>query len=206
MKKPSYDQLKDLYKRKGFPFNDVGRYHANIFGFRAGGNKGVDEFNDLIGVAYRDDFDDKLSLGFIGTTDPGLYWLDGKAAGNAKGTFILQPGFYKGCWKLGQHHVGKPDAYTALVQAANGVFKGWRDNDKDGNLDFSGEIYTDVQGLNLHTTSFKQPVKKVGPYSAACQVVQDDLDYWQLIHVVKKASEVWGDLFDYALFEEADLG
>ena len=121
--------------------------------------------------------------------------------GNANGTFILKPGQYKGALKLGKHK----GRYDALVQSEKAKFVGWRDNNADRLLTMLGQLYTDVTGLNLHTTSFINEIEKIGAYSAGCQVIQDDKEFLIFMEIIKKSAELYGDHFTYTLFEEFDL-
>ena len=194
----TYDNLKSLYAQKDYAFFDTGSYNLNLFGIRSELGE-VDEFNDIIGMAFRNDFGDEQVVCFKATTDPGLYWLKNKM-GNINGTAILCPGQYRQCWDLGFHK-----GYQALQQSPVAKFKVWRDNDADGDLDESGTLYADVSGLNCHTTSFKNDVEKVGRYSAGCQVIQDDLDFHQFMSIIKKSANKYGSRFSYTLFRETDF-
>jgi prefoldin subunit 5 len=137
----TYKEIQALYAKHGFPF-ECDPYKPNIYGRRSADLVTVDKFNDIRGMAYLDSFGNEMNIELACTTKPGLAFL-GKTMGNPNGTGILIPGFYKDCWKLGVHNDGKPTAHRAFVQVADGVFKVWRDNDKDGHLDFSGKVYTD---------------------------------------------------------------
>lgn len=192
----TYYDIKSLYKRYAYPFFE-GPYNVNVFGIRNESLE-VDEFNDVIGVAYQDQRGNLQCLTFEGTTKPGLYYLKNKL-GNINGTFILQPGHYKQCWVLG-HHKGR---YEALVQSDRAEFIGWRDNDSDGEFDYTGNLYDDVTGLNLHTTSFKSEIEKVGPYSAGCIVCKDDMEFKILLSVIKKSIELYGDYISFSLFQQS---
>ncbi len=150
-------------------------------------------------MAYLDDFGNETLLLFKATTKPGLHWLK-NSLGNINGTAILIPGQYRSCWKLGYHK-----GYKALQQNGEGIFKVWRDNDSDGELDINGPVYEDVQGLNGHTTSFKNEIEKVGAYSAGCQVIQDDLDFNIFLSVISKSASKYGDTFSYTLLDEDDF-
>lgn len=191
----SYNKLKNIVESKSYAFFDKGSFNINIFGIRSNDLK-INEFNDYMGVAYRDDFNNTNIQIFKATTKPGLYWLKNKL-GNINGTAILIPGQYKSCWKLGYHK-----GYQALVQNGIGIFKVWRDNDADGELDINGQIYKDVSGLNGHTTSFKNDIDMVGAYSAGCQVIQDDLDFNIFLSVIKKSTNNYGNTFSYTLLEQ----
>lgn len=193
----SYDFIKSMYRQHGYEFLE-GQFQNNPFAFRSADLKSVNLYNDIIGHAFKDEFGNGVALAFRGTTKPGLYWLKNKLGG-VKGTFILAPGFYPGAFKLGQHHVGKPNAYDAYVQAKSGLFIGWRDNDSDGEFDMVGPpTYTDVVGLNQHHGNDGE---LVGPYSAACQVIQEDKEHFIGVAVGKRHIELYPNSFNYALFQ-----
>lgn len=190
--KLTYEQVQNLYKKHGYKFYDSGAYNVNLFGIRAG-YKTVDEFDDFLGIAFRDESGNPNVIIAKATTKPGLYWLK-KKMGNENGTFILAPGYYPHCWQIGEHK-----GYPALVQKGS-PFVGWRDADQDGEFDICGETYTDVTGLNCHTTSFMSEVEKVGPYSAGCQVRENDIDHMIMMQIVRRSCELYGNSFSYALF------
>jgi len=194
----NYQSISDVYGKLNYPFY-TSEFNVNIFGIR-NPEKQVDEFNDILGIAYIDSFGRPMVIVSPGTTKPGIYYLNNKL-GNVKGTFILKEGYYKSCWKRGLH-TGK---YDALVQSPKSTFEGWRDNDSDGKLDMSGALYKDVTGLNYHTTSFINDKEKVGAYSAGCQVDQDDLDYIPKRAIIYKSMEIYGDYVSYALFNLKDF-
>lgn len=189
VKRPvTYDYIKELFLAHNYPFleNEI-----LPFGIRSKDTT-VDKWNDTLGIVYPD----KQILAYSGTTDPGASPLARTEGVNPKGIFILQPGFYKNCWHKGKHK-GK---YDALVQFGYGIFKGWRDNDKDGKLDFSGPTQANVTGLNFHTTRWDKQVMHVGEFSHACQVVEVAKEYDTIMSDVVFKSEQ--SLFSYALFQE----
>lgn len=198
--KLDYDFIRSMYAAKAYRFYDSGAYNINIFGIRNKDISVVNEFNDLIGVAYLDEFLNKQCLVFQGTTKPGLTYLKDKL-GNAEGTAILCEGQYPKCWIIGKHNIGKEYEHEAYVQAGPGVFKTWRDKNSDGKFDFSGPIYTDVQGLNGHTTR-DFDINNVGGFSAACQVVQDDKEHSVWLAVGKRSAELYVNMFTYTLFRQ----
>ncbi len=191
----AYSDIKRKYEEKGHQFF-TGKYAINLFGIRQG-YETVDEFNDILGMAFNDAFGNEVVLYHEGTTKPGYYWLKTKK-GNSSGTAILQPGQYLNCWELGKHN-GK---YDALRQKGM-PFKVWRDGDSDGHLDVNGPTFTDVTGLNMHTTSFKTNIARVGAYSAGCQVRQHDEDHIVTMKILAKAFEIWKNpVFSYTLFDD----
>ena len=193
-----YSLLKNTIESKGYVFFDDRAYNINIFGIRSS-DLIVNEFNDYMGIAYRDDFNNPVLQLFKATTKPGLYWLKNKL-GNVNGTAILIPGQYRGCWRLGYHR-----SYEAMEQKGLGIFKVWRDNDSDGHLDTNRPVYDNVRGLNGHTTSFNSDIDKVGAYSAGCQVIQDDLDFKIFLSIIKKSANYYGNAFSYTLLEQKDF-
>lgn len=192
-----YSEVKALFECLGHQFFDAGAYNVNLFGIRRGLDR-VDEFNDILGVAFRDDQGNPICLEHKGTTKPGLYWLKNRK-GNINGTAILQPDQYPGCWMMGDHK-----EYEALVQKGM-PFKVWRDGDEDGELDIDGQTFDDVTGLNMHTTSFINEIDRVGAYSAGCQVRQKDEDHRMVMEVIKRSASIWGNSFTYTLIDQNEL-
>ncbi|GEM_PF-1126126 len=191
----NYQELKFAMEKRGYAFFDRGEYNLNLFGIRSAAGL-VNEFNDWLGVAYRDEWGNEQLQLFAGTTKPGGYYLK-QGMLNAKGTAILIPGQYRGVWKLGRHK-----SYEALEQLSSANFKVWRDHDKDGQFDYEGPVYSDVSGLNLHTASFAKVSAKVGAYSAGCMVIQDPLDFKRLLLLVRKALRYYPNRFSFTLIEE----
>ena len=189
----TYKTIKELSELNNYPFF-TGKYDVNIFGLR-NQTKVVNLFNDIIGIAYQDENLNPCIKFYHGTTKPGLKYL-GKNLMNSQGTFILAPGFYKKCWIIGTHQ----NKYKALIQNGS-PFIGYRDSNKNNNLDLEGKLYTNVAGLNLHTTSFLTDTQKVNSWSAGCQVIQDDKDYLEFFEIIEKASELYGNTFSYKLFQ-----
>ena len=191
-----YSEVKAMFECLGHRFYDSGYFNVNLFGIRR--KTKVDEFDDILGIAYRDDFGNGIVLEHKGTTDPGKYWLETKM-GNVQGTAILIPGHYPRCWQIGDHK-----GYPALVQKGM-PFKVWRDNDQDGDLDFGGKEYKDVTGLNMHTTSFLSEIEKVGAYSAGCQVRQKDEDHRMVMEILQVSALLHGNSFSYTLIDQNEL-
>lgn len=194
----NYDQLKQVFEAKGYSFFNTDSYNVNVFGIRANAQL-ADEFNDRIGIAFKDDFGTKHLVSYKATTDPGYFWLKNQL-GNINGTAILRPGQYRKSWQLGTHR-----GYEALQQSSYAKFKVWRDNNANGILDESGRVYEDVKGLNCHTTSFIRDIDRVGKYSAGCQVIQDDLDFMIFLSIIKKSANIYGNYFTYTLLRENDI-
>jgi hypothetical protein len=200
MKGVDFSTLFKLYNKMGYPFYDTGRFNVNLCAFRNDDPNVVDQFNDMACLTYIDDFGRPNALAIKMTTKPGAYWL-GDKMGNANGTFVLAEGYYKNGFKQGKHK----GQYDCLVQNGSGIFKGHRDNNKDGIVDYDGPLYEDVTGLNFHTTSFLNDKEKVGAYSAGCQVSQDDKDHLLFMAILFKSIEIYGNKISYALFNTKDF-
>lgn len=157
------EKFEQVAKRNGIEVYRDGR--LNFWGIRTPQG----EFNDFFKVWY---YDGKKIVDlplFKGTTEPGKSWLQ-NVLGNPKGTAVLiHNRQYKDCWMIGKHK-GK---YEALVQSDKSKFTVWRDNNKDGDADYSAEEYYDVGGLNFHSTKLGYSSNWIGNFSAGCQVAWD---------------------------------
>ena len=156
-------------------------YDLNIWGVRTN-DATVNKFNDYLGVTYRDENGVWHTECWIGTTDPGAYWLDNP--GNVNGTAILCPGQYRSTYMIDLHG-GK---YEALCQRAGEVTV-WRDNDRDGQLDFSGPTYSGYFGINLHHASYTGTSTQVDKWSAGCQVIANIDDFNRFMTIVKRQTQ-----------------
>jgi hypothetical protein len=183
-----YDTIKALYDQHGYPLHDG----INPFAIR--NNLWLpDKFNDVIGIVSAGKV-----IAFSGTTKPGLSPLKREDV-HKDGVFILAPGFYEHCWHKGLHK-GK---YKALVQFGSGIFRGWRDNDKDGQFDIDGAVWTNVTGLNYHTTRWDFQVQRVGDFSEGCQVQEVATEYDEVM--IKTIWESEQSIFNYALFNPSQV-
>lgn len=196
--KLTYDQIKDQIKSKGYSFFESGPYDVNLYGIRNRSTQ-VDEWNDVLGVAFTDNIGNKHNLMHPGSTKPGLYWLK-KKMGNMNGTAILIPDQYRACWMIDEHK-----GYEALKQKGSEIFKVWRDADKDGQFDYNGPLHRDVTGLNMHAGPMISEPNKVGAYSAGCQVRAEDLEHFMVMQILKISCKLYGNSFSYTLLEERDF-
>lgn len=147
-------------------------------------------FDDWVCVFWMDQ--GKWSFeAFKATTDPGRYWL--LNPGRINGTAILYPGQY-----LSSHKIGLHTGYRALTQ--NTTLKVWRDKDKDLVLDYTGTIYTDVAGLNIHHAGTASTL--VEKWSAGCIVIANITDWKKFESIFVKSSEIYGDTFSLTLLEK----
>lgn len=190
----TYANLQAAVTAMGYAFFDRGDYNLNLIGIRTDDNRS-ELFNDWLVVAFRQNDHEQLWL-FPMTTDPGTYWR--KHPMNAKGTAILAPGQYRGCWELGLHK----GEYEALVQ--RGPMTVWRDNDRNATLDL-GPADDGHHGINLHKAGrLTDTDSKVGRWSAGCQVLPRTDDFALLMSLVKQAAKRYGPRFTYTLLTEAE--
>ena len=100
---------------------------------------------------------------------------------NAKGTAILVPGQYRGCWAIGKHN-GK---YKALVQIK--PVKVYRDGNKDMIYDLLPETINEgLFGINIHRSNEAITRNTVDMYSAGCQVFNNPNDFKNFIAICEK--------------------
>lgn len=197
----SYQQIKRKYEQHGYTFFEEGSYNLNIFGIRSKTSHS-NEFDDYIGVCYKDESGVEKADVFPATTDPGKYWLINPMVSG--GTAILIPGQYKGAYKLGYHK-----NYQALEQKSPMWYV--RDNNRDAVIDkslyqnplirrqkaFKANIKT-----NIHRASKYRIVQLVERYSAGCQVIQDPKQFDRLIYLCKRQIDIHkSNSFTYTLFE-----
>lgn len=192
--------LSIILRRKGYSYFTKGYYNLNIIGIRKNNNNVItNKYDDILVVIYRTRNGLKTVYYNI-TTEPGDYYMR-KKLGNPKGTAILVPGQYRGCWKLGKHK----GEYEALVQAK--PVKVYRDGNKDNVYDmFPQTINEGLFGINIHRSNEGFTRQTVDMYSAGCQVFADPKDFDKFIDLCKKQEVLYGNSFTYTLLDEKDLG
>ena len=192
--------LSIILRRKGYSYFTKGYYNLNIIGIRKNNNNVItNKYDDILAVMYRTRNGLKTVYYNI-TTEPGDYYMR-KKLGNPKGTAILVPGQYRGCWKLGKHK----GEYEALVQAK--PVKVYRDGNKDNVYDmFPQTINEGLFGINIHRSNEGFTRQTVDMYSAGCQVFADPKDFDKFIDLCKKQEVLYGNSFTYTLLDERDLG
>jgi hypothetical protein len=187
------ERLKSIFQSKNYQWNPK----LNLIGVRTN-DQTPDKFNDYFCLVV----DDKIVGTFECTTDPGVYWL--KNPGRINGTAILPPGQYVDSWTIGTHKT-----YQALVQCK--TLPTWRDANKNEIVDYSGHVYNDVQGLNIHrghetwlskTSKYLLGVIKIDKYSAACQVLAFKDNFDMLIACCLGSKKKY---FTYTLIVENDF-
>lgn len=193
----TYGAIREAYLRKEYKFFYNGEFNLNIFGIRAK-NGQPNKFDDIIGLAYLDEFGKDVVKLYKATTDPGRYYLLNPI--NINGTAILAEGQYRGAFKLGLHK----SEYAALVQVKE--LKVYRDRNRDANLDLDKDhIEEGIFGINIHRASMFETKEEVGKWSAGCQVIQSTTDFKEFIEICKKQNSRYGNSFTYTLFNEGDF-
>ena len=192
---PTYKQLQELCKRKGYRWFTK-PYDLNFIGIRSA-NKTANAFDDTIAVAYVDSNIIPRVFCAPFTCDPGLDYL--LTPMNPKGAAIIPEGQYLGLWQLGKHK-----GYTALVQRKPIQVK--RDNDKDNLIEGELSAVAEIAGLNFHRALENDIVRTVGKFSAGCQVVQIPEDFNYIISLVNlQIRYVKSAIVSYTLISEAEL-
>lgn len=194
MNKPSIEQLKKAFVKKGYDLRK-GEYELNIIGIRNNNSK-PNSFDDLICVLFTDEYGDDTLLSFPATTDPGTYWLEHPMC--ADGCAIMQEGHYKDVYKVGLHK-----DYKALQQIGNIHYV--RDNNKDNVLDFdAAKKVVGNFATNIHHADAWEKSVQVDKWSAGCQVIQKD--WHEFIELCEKSRLITEtNLFDYTLLNANDL-
>lgn len=193
-----YENIMNIFDRKGYNFFDGDKsFNINIFGIRM--KTDADDFDDYIGIAFRDGNLKQIVEIWPATTDPGRYWLNHPL--NKKGTFIMVPGQYPGLWRIGKHQW----KYTALIQKGN--VKGFRDNDMDNEHDLDPSTIEEGKyfGINCHRSNPKSESYIINKWSAGCQVFKKVGDFNKLMPIVHKSSKKYGNSFTYTLLEQSDF-
>ena len=194
-----YD-FEKLFKRKGYAYFTNGRYNLNIIGVRrkVHDNEITDKFDDYLVLIYKTQNREVRRLYSI-TTEPGYYYMV-KQLLNKKGTAILVPGQYRGCWQIGKHK-GK---YKALVQVK--PVKVYRDANKDKVYNMNPKtIDTGVFGINIHRSKEFGSSDKIDRWSAGCQVFKIAEEFKSFMKICEEQSKLYGNSFTYTLINEEDM-
>lgn len=195
----NYD-FSSLFSKKGYAYFTKGAYNLNIIGVRSDNNNKVTNlYDDYLIVIYNTPQGDEHRQIYNITTEPGAYYMAKKLM-NPKGTAILVPGQYRGCWQIGQHR-GK---YKALCQKK--PIKVYRDGNKDMIYDLDPKtIDTGLFGVNIHRSDQNWTRTTIDQYSAGCQVFNSNSDFQAFIRLCDKQKAIYGNSFTYTLINEQDL-
>ena len=195
-----YADYEKVFREKGYSYFTRGAYNLNIIGIRSDNkNKVTNLFDDVLAVVYKTNTGKWNRQIYKITTEPGLYYMI-KQQLNPKGTAILVPGQYRGCWELGKHQ-GK---YKALVQKK--AVKVYRDNNRDEIYNLNpNRIDTGVFGINIHRSNEFVQAIYVNSYSAGCQVFANPNEFRSFLTLCDKQNELYGNSFTYTLINESDI-
>ena len=190
--------LLSIVEEQGFVIFKKGLYNLNIIGVR-NPHPEPNTFDDILYVIHKEEDEDDIiwkCYEFKCTTDPGFYWLlNGKRKDGC--AILAHPQQCRGAYKIDMHQ-GK---YKALCQRLKPVWV-WRDNNKDFNLDYGGQLYKVDWGINIHRASKHFNLKNVNKYSAGCTVIQNPDDFncfMQLCY--NQINHGMGSSFTYTIIE-----
>lgn len=193
----SVESLMNIFKSKNYTWYED---RPNLIGIRTT-LQVPDVFNDLFICVWKETLTSEYQMKtWTITTDPGVYWLNNPL--NVNGTAYLKPGQYINSHIIGLHQ-GKAD-HPALVQ--RGSLSVYRDNDKDGVAEETGNVETGSGfGINIHRSNATGKTSQIKTWSAGCQVFQQKSDHDQLMTIVNKFKESTGNKFTYTLLKESEL-
>ena len=197
------EQIEAAMASKGYKyFTGNGKdYDVNIIGVRNSETKGrvTNAFDDCLTVSYKLGDEWKFHC-FKCTTDPGSHWVENIM--RKEGVAILKPGQYRGSHKL-RLHQGK---YLALGQQK--PVKVYRDNNRDNKYDLNEDsVMEGLFGINIHRATGRSggTSVRVDKWSAGCQVIADNDDWYAFLDICQSAREIWGNSFTYTLLESKDI-
>ena len=199
------EQIQNTVEGKGYKYfhdNSNKGYDVNIIGIRNSETKGrvTNAFDDTLTIAYKIEGEWQYHE-FNCTTDPGTAYMNNPILENT-GCAILKPGQYRGSHKL-RLHAGK---YLALGQQRDVTV--YRDNNRDDKYDLDeSSTTTGLFGINIHRATARKGGKstRVDKWSAGCQVIADNDDWFEFLDICQAAREIHGNSFSYTLIESKDI-
>ena len=197
------EQIKDTVEGLGYKYFIGDNYDVNIVGIRNSETEGrvTNKFDDLITISYKDEDGEWQYHEYDCTTDPGDDWMENPWI-KEKGCAVLKPGQYRGSHKL-RLHSGK---YLALGQKKDVTV--YRDNNRNDQYEFDeSSCDTGVFGINIHRATALEGKTStyVNKYSAGCQVIASNDDWFAFLEICQTAREVWGNSFSYTLIESKNI-
>jgi len=191
--KPEIKNLKDFM----LDYMDAYDYPLDelcIVGIRDKSNFKDDVINDYLGYLTKDEL-------FLckGTCDPGVYFYTNPM--NKKGVFHIRNGFQKNVWCFGTH-----GGYEALVNNSKYCLpiEGIRDSNFDYKIDETDLQVRGYFGVNFHRMLLNGLMKKIGNFSAGCQVVWNNIDFLNILKACKNTNKYKSPgkaLYSYMLFD-----
>lgn len=188
-----------LFKKKGYAYFTKGAYNLNIIGIRSNNNNVVTNlYDDILIVIYNTSAGTGKRVCYPITTEPGAYYMTKPI--NKKGTAILVPNQYRGCWKIANHK-GK---YEALCQQK--AVSVYRDGNCDKKYDLNPKtIERGIYGINIHRSNETWTRNTIDMYSAGCQVFQSPKEFAAFMRLCNEQKVRYGNNFTYTLINEEDL-
>ena len=197
------EQIKDTVEGLGYKYFTGDNYDVNIIGIRNSKTEGkvTNKFDDLITISYKDENGEWQYHEYDCTTDPGDDWTDNPWIDEI-GCAVLKPGQYRGSLKL-RLHSGR---YLALGQKKDVTV--YRDNNRNDQYEFDeSSVDTGVFGINIHRATALEGKKStyVNKWSAGCQVIASNDDWFAFLEICQTAREEWGNSFSYTLIESKNI-
>lgn len=191
--------LEAILTKKGYAWFKKGSYNLNIVGVRSNHKNVVtNSYDDYLIVDYFLDKGTHKRVIYTITTEPGKYYMLHPCAD--KGTAVLVPNQYRGCWQLGLHK----GEYKALCQKK--PVQVYRDANKDEKYDITPDkTETGIFGINIHRSSKSTISKQVDKWSAGCQVFNNPSEFNSFMRLCEEQAKRYGNSFTYTLIEEKDL-
>jgi hypothetical protein len=189
--------IKKVLAKKNYLFFENGNYNLNLIGIRTKGTT-AGKYDDYMVAIFKDNSGKWVLHHWNITTDAGTHWL--KNPMNRKGTALLVPNQYRGCWTIGLHQ-GK---YKALRQFK--PVKVYRDSNRDAILDYNtATIDEGMFGINIHRSNPNRESLINEKWSAGCQVFADPQDFSEFLTIIDESARRYGDKFTYTLITEEDF-
>ena len=197
------EQIKDTVEGLGYKYFTGDNYDVNIIGIRNSKTEGkiTNKFDDLMTISYKDENGEWQYHEYDCTTDPGDDWMENPWIDKI-GCAVLKPGQYRGSHKL-RLHSGK---YLALGQKKDVTV--YRDNNRNDQYEFDeSSVDTGVFGINIHRATALEGKKStyVNKWSAGCQVIASNDDWFAFLEICQTAREEWGNSFSYTLIESKNI-
>ena len=197
------EQIKDTVEGLGYKYFTNNNYDVNIIGIRNSKTEGkiTNRFDDLMTISYKDENGEWQYHEYDCTTDPGDDWMENPWIDEI-GCAVLKPGQYRGSHKL-RLHSGR---YLALGQKKDVTV--YRDNNRNDKYEFDESTCdTGVFGINIHRATALEGKKStyVNKWSAGCQVIASNDDWFAFLEICQAARENWGNSFSYTLIESKNI-
>lgn len=197
--KYSIEQVKEVFKAKGYKFFERGDYNLNIIGVRED-DIFDNAFSDTLLVFWKEDGQWK-ETSMPWTTMPGTVGgvLDPITVMGITGTAVLKENQYRGCWQF-------IDSFTNFHQSPCLWQVGELEVYRDGNRDFVFDRNMPLQksenfGINIHAMGDGY---RINNWSLGCQGT-GWFDFARLVGLLQASAKIWGHIFSYTLLHANDF-